>query len=111
MGKKRKKQMAQVASYLNQSGSLEQRSLGRGKGRGMMEGVGRKSSPVLTLQSCDCQNVYSTQPSLKWMPWQWKLKSDIYVAKEKPTVSAYITTYPVIPGILVNGEDIKGLGS
>ena len=45
------------------------------------------------------------------MPWQWKLKSDIYVAKEKPTVSAYITTYPVIPGILVNGEDIKGLGS
>ena len=31
--------------------------------------------------------------------------------KEKPTVSAYTTTYPVIPGILVNGEDIKGLGS
>lgn len=110
MGKK-EKQVAQVASYINQSGSLEQRSLGRGKGRQMMERVGRKSSPVLALQSCDWQNVYSTQPSLKWMPLQWKLKSDIYIAKQKPTVRAYITIYPVIPGILVNGEDIKGLGS
>ena len=45
------------------------------------------------------------------MPWQWKLKADIYIAKEQPTVRVYITIYPMIPGILVNGKGIKGLGS
>ena len=54
MGKK-EKQVVQVASYINQSGSLEQRILGRGKGRQMMEGEEEFPSPgssVMWLAKC-----------------------------------------------------------
>lgn len=82
---------------------------GQGEGDGGRGGEGESPCPgssVICLAKC------LFNPALfKWMPWQWKLKSDIYVAKEKPTVRAYITIYPMIPGILVNGKGIKGLGS
>ena len=78
-----------MASYLNQSGSLEQRSLGLGKGRGMVEGVGRESPPVLAPQSYAWQNVYSTQPSLSGCLGNGSL-NQTFTLQEKSQLSGLI---------------------